>query len=112
MLPYWYRRMYEGDPAGTFKRGKAGQSLVYKHNEVFILGHLEVDTYQPVLNVSVMPWSTKNLAPSIWHTLYLQTVREKEAQPYSGSVGCIECSPTVLLTAPILVLFQTSFFKS
>ena len=26
-----------------------------------------------------MPWSTKNLAPSIWHQLYLQTVREKEA---------------------------------
>ena len=37
-----------------------------------------MDTYQPVLNISVMPWSTKNLAPSIWHQLYLQTVRERE----------------------------------
>ena len=31
-----------------------------------------------------MPWSTKNLAPSIWHQLYLQTVREKEAQHQIG----------------------------
>ena len=44
----------------------------------------EPDTYHPVLNVSVMPWSTKNLAPSVWHQLYLQTVRERDAQPYSG----------------------------
>eukprot|EP00094_Tigriopus_californicus_P012301 TCALIF_11890-PA protein Name:"Similar to Conoporin-Cn1 (Conus consors)" AED:0.18 eAED:0.19 QI:0/0/0/0.66/1/1/3/0/211 len=82
MLPYWYRRMYEGDP-GSYKRGEAGTSLVYKHHDVFILGHLEADSYQPVLNVSVMPWSTKNLAPSIWHQLYLQTVRDREAQPFS-----------------------------
>ena len=74
--------MYDGDP-GTFKRAAAGTSIVYKHQDVFILGHLQKDTYQPVLNISVMPWSTKNLAPSIWHQLYLQTVREREAQPFS-----------------------------
>ena len=85
MLPYWYRRMYEGDPAGTFKRGVAGESLVFKHHDVFVLGHLETNTYEPVLNISVMPWSTKHLAPSIWHQLYLQTMRERQAQPYSGS---------------------------
>lgn len=85
MLPYWYKRMYEGEP-GTFKRGLAGQSIVYKHQDVFILGHLSKDTYHPVLNISVMPWNTKNLAPSIWHQLYMQTVRERDAQPYSG--GC------------------------
>lgn len=61
MLPYWYRRMYEGDPAGTFKRGRAGDNLVFKHHDVFILGSMELDSYEPVLNVSVMPWSTKNL---------------------------------------------------
>lgn len=83
MLPYWYKRMYDGDP-GTFKRGSAGASVVYKHQDVFILGQLQTDTYQPVLNISVMPWSTKNLAPSIWHQLYLQTVREKEAQHQIG----------------------------
>ena len=86
MLPYWYKRMYEGEP-GTFKRGLAGQSIVYKHQDVFILGHLTQDTYHPVLNISVMPWNTKNLAPSIWHQLYMQTVRERDAQPYSGSSG-------------------------
>ena len=76
--------MYDGEP-GTFRRAPAGTSIVYKHQDVFILGHLQKDTYQPVLNISVMPWSTKNLAPSIWHQLYLQTVREREAQPYSGA---------------------------
>jgi hypothetical protein len=35
--------------------------------DVFIMGHLERDSYQPTLNISVMPWATKNLAPSIWH---------------------------------------------
>jgi hypothetical protein len=45
----------------------AGEDLVYKHHDVFILGQLEDSGYEPVLNVSVMPWSTKNLAPSIWH---------------------------------------------
>ena len=67
------------------RRGEAGENLVYKHHDVFILGQLEADGYEPVLNVSVMPWSTKNLAPSVWHQLYLQTVREREAQPYSDS---------------------------
>ena len=87
MLPYWYRRMYEGDPSGTFKTGQAGESLVFKHHDVFILGHLEESTYEPVLNVTVMPWSTKNLAPSIWHQLYLQSMRDRMAQPYSGSAS-------------------------
>lgn len=86
MLPYWYRRMYEGE-SGAFKRASAGDSIIFKHEEVFILGQLELDSYQPILNISVMPWSTKDLAPSVWHKLYLQTVREKVAQPYSGSAG-------------------------
>ena len=41
--------------------------MVYKHHDVFILGQLESSGYEPVLNVSIMPWSTKNLAPSVWH---------------------------------------------
>ncbi len=76
----------------------AGQNVVFKHNEVFILGSLEKGSYSPVLNVSVMPWSTKNLAPSIWHQLYLQTVREKEAQPYSNG------NPVTLVAALALAL--------
>ena len=101
MLPYWYKRMYAGDP-GTFRRGRAGDSLVYKHHDVFILGHLEKDTYEPVLNISVMPWSTKNLAPSVWHQLYLQTVREKEAQPYSGKAGEMALAASASLRTMIL----------
>lgn len=102
MLPYWYKRMYDGDP-GTFKRGRAGQSIVYKHQDVFILGHLQPDTYQPVLNISVMPWSTKNLAPSIWHQLYLQTVREKEAQPFSKDSSWTTTSGKVMIFALALL---------
>ena len=41
MLPYWYKRIYEGGP-GSYKRGKAGKSVVFKHKDVFILGHLQV----------------------------------------------------------------------
>ena len=89
MLPYWYQRMYKGDDGGTYKSGEAGESLVFKHHHVFILGHLEKDSYQPVLNISVMPWSTGDLAPSIWHKLYLQTVREREAQPYSAATASL-----------------------
>ena len=40
MLPYWYKRIYEGGP-GSYKRGKAGKSVVFKHKDVFILGHLQ-----------------------------------------------------------------------
>jgi len=96
MLPYWYKRMYEGDP-GTFKRGSAGQSIVYKHQDVFILGQLQRDAYQPVLNISVMPWSTKNLAPSIWHQLYLQTVREREAQHQIGGSAWTPVAQVILV---------------
>ena len=109
MLPYWYKRMYDGEP-GTFKRGQAGQSIVYKHQDVFILGHLEKDTYHPVLNISVMPWNTKNLAPSIWHQLYMQTVREREASPLSGAsfIHSVDSTKLLLLLnliAGYLVLF-------
>jgi len=87
MLPYWYQRMYSGD-SGTFTRGAAGEQLVYKHHDIFVLGSMTMDTYQPVLNISVMPWSTKNLAPSVWHQLYLQTVRERSAaRPYAAAGG-------------------------
>jgi hypothetical protein len=105
MLPYWYRRMYDGEP-GTFKRGRGGQSVVYKHQDVFILGHLERDSYQPVLNISVMPWSTKNLAPSIWHQLYLQTVREKEAQPFSAATT-MHLSSIGLILLCLFVSYQS-----
>lgn len=114
MLPYWYRRMYEGDP-GTFKRGRAGEDLVFKHQDVFILGHLEPDTYEPVLNISVMPWSTKNLAPSIWHQLYLQTVREKEAQPYNSGAAITGLSSHLLplIIVPAFTLWShVSFFAA
>lgn len=106
MLPYWYKRMYEGEP-GTFKRGRGGQSIVYKHQDVFIMGHLERDSYQPTLNISVMPWSTKNLAPSIWHQLYLQTVRNREAQPYSHATSTQTNFFSIIATTIVAALYST-----
>ena len=64
---------------------------------MFILGQLQTDTYQPVLNISVMPWSTKNLAPSIWHQLYLQTVREREAQHQIGGSAWAPAAQVILV---------------
>ena len=55
MLPYWYKRMYEGGP-GTYKRSPAGKSIFYKHHDVFVIGHLTANTYHPMLNISVIPW--------------------------------------------------------
>lgn len=101
MLPYWYKRIYEGGP-GSYKRGKAGKSVVFKHKDVFILGHLQDETYHPVLNISVMPWSTKDLAPSIWHKLYMQTHREREAQPYSDASTSLVHSKAASVTAVTL----------
>jgi len=101
MLPYWYKRIYEGGP-GSYKRGKAGKSVVFKHKDVFILGHLQDETYHPVLNISVMPWSTKDLAPSIWHKLYMQTHREREAQPYSDASTSLVHSKAASVTGVTL----------
>ncbi|XP_040575684.1 conoporin-Cn1 [Lepeophtheirus salmonis] len=86
-LPYWYKRMYEGSGSSNyFKRGVAGQSIVYKYQDVFILAKLEKNSNHPQLNISILPWSTKNLAPSVWHTMYLRTMRGRDAQLLSGSV--------------------------
>ena len=63
-----------------FSRGKAGEHLVYKHHDVFILGQLESSGYEPVLNVSIMPWSTKNLAPSVWHKACLYATSARNAE--------------------------------
>ena len=85
------------------RRGQAGENLVYKHHDVFILGQLEADGYEPVLNVSVMPWSTKNLAPSVWHQLYLQTVREREAQPYLDSAAAERAADAAVAVTALAV---------
>ena len=67
---------------------------------------MEADSYQPILNISVMPWATKNLAPSIWHQLYLQTVRDHDALAYSGGGAGSHWSPlvTTLLASSLALI--------
>ena len=81
--------------AGTFKRGRAGQSIVYQNQDVLISGHLQHYTYHPVLNISMLPSSTKNLAPSILHQLYPQT--EHEAGRNWSQIASMVLHPVVEL---------------
>ena len=91
MLPYWYKQMIENKQGRAFQRGGGGGHLVYKHEEFFVIGEFGTG-YHPLLNIrygaqrinplcimimsySVMPWQTKDLSPSIWHRLYLDSLR-------------------------------------
>ena len=72
--------------------------MVYKHHDVFILGQLESSGYEPVLNVSIMPWSTKNLAPSVWHKA--STERGIYSSPVTLNMNSIEDLPKILFPRP------------
>merc|ERR1711915_672979 len=77
MLPYWYRQIMESKKGRNFQRGLAGGHLLYKHSDFFVIGNLGTG-YHPTLNISVMPWLTKDLSPSIWHKLYLDSLKEEQ----------------------------------
>lgn len=84
MLPFWYEEMIGNDQGRLFQRGRAGSPLVFRHADVFIMGNMG-EGYQPVLNITVMPWSSKNLAPSVWHKLYLKSLKTGDyADPLSS----------------------------
>jgi len=85
MLPYWYGQMISNEQGRVFQREQPGQNIVFRHEKFFVIASLE-EEYQPMLNVSVMPWSTKDLAPSVWHKLYLDSLRpEVNSQAFSSS---------------------------
>jgi hypothetical protein len=69
-----YDQMINHKLGRAFQRGKEGESIVFKHTEFFAIGKFD-SGYHPVLNVSVMPWNTKDFAPSIWHKLYVNSLR-------------------------------------
>ena len=50
MLPYWYKQMIENDQGRNFQRGMPGDSLVYKHEKFFIMGHFD-NGYHPTINI-------------------------------------------------------------
>jgi len=89
MLPYWYGQMISNEQGRVFQRGQPGSNIVFRHEKFFVISSLE-EEYQPMLNVSVMPWSTKDLAPSVWHKLYLDSLRpEVNSQAFSSSC-CVD----------------------
>lgn len=96
MLPYWYKQMIENDQGRNFQRGMPGDSLVYKHEKFFIMGHFD-NGYHPTINISVMPWQTKDLSPSIWHKLYVDSLRTTAAAFNRSSREAVSSVVTPLL---------------
>merc|ERR1719341_2158609 len=91
--------MIENKQGRTFQRGVGGGHLVYKHEEFFVMGEFGTG-YHPLLNISVMPWQTKDLSPSIWHRLYLDSLRTTQSGATYASCGLfLSCGflPNLLL---------------
>ena len=55
---------------------------------LFLFLHIHINLSIIYINLSsVMPWSTKDLAPSIWHKLYLESLKpEMKSEAYSRLV--------------------------
>lgn len=106
MLPYWYKQMIENKQGRTFQRGKGGENLVYKHEKFFVIGNLGTG-YHPIINISVMPWQTKDLSPSIWHKLYVDSLKTTAA----AFNRCATLLPAPRLTL-VLVLLRLSIILS
>jgi hypothetical protein len=51
---YWFNQMYYSNK-GPYKRGEAGQTITFENSAVLVHGHMEADTYHPLLNISVIP---------------------------------------------------------
>ena len=63
-----------------YKRGRAGELITCKNPYAYIVGNLAMNTYHPVMNISVLPTTTKNFAPSIRRQLYQQFKGERSTQ--------------------------------
>jgi len=108
MLPYWYKQMIENKQGKTFQRGLGGDHLVYKHEQFFVIGEFERG-YHPLLNISLMPWQTKDLSPSIWHKLYLDSLRTTQSAAQYSSCGQFisrGCLPSVCLFVTLAVILS------
>jgi len=102
MLPYWYEQMLNHRIGRTFQRGKEGESLVFKHQDFFVIGMFG-EGYHPVLNISLMPWNTKDFAPSIWHKMYVNSLRTVQSA-YSRATPASTINISLSL---LVVLFFT-----
>merc|ERR1712200_80976 len=97
----------ENKQGRVFQRGSSNVNLLFRHEHFFVVANLE-EGYQPMLNISVMPWSTKDLAPSIWHKLYLDSLRpEMKSEAYSSCDVCHMNIFTCLLVATFAMYKQS-----
>jgi len=99
MLPYWYNQMINHKLGRTFQRGREGESLTYKHEDFFVIADFS-NGYHPVLNISVMPWQTRDLPASMWHTLYVNSLRTTAA----AFSRCGKLMPNLVLPISLLLL--------
>jgi len=103
MLPYWYHQIMESKKGRNFQRGLAGGHLLYKHSDFFVIGEFGTG-YHPTLNISVMPWQTKDLSPSIWHKLYIDSLRTSQNSAAFSSCELLMKKEILLLILPISLL--------
>jgi len=109
MLPYWYKQMIEHKQGRTFQRGVGGGHLVYKHEDFFAIGEFGTG-YHPLLNISLMPWQTQDLSPSIWHKLYLDSLRTTHSAARQTSCGLF--LSTSYLQGMVLLILTLSLILS
>ena len=50
LLPYWYKQMITYREGKHFHRSEAGQDLVFKHKDLFVIGMFQ-SGYHPILNI-------------------------------------------------------------
>ena len=50
LLPYWYKQMITFREGKHFHRSEAGQDLVFKHKDLFVIGMFQ-SGYHPILNI-------------------------------------------------------------
>jgi len=103
MLPYWYNQMVGNELGRTFQRGTEGESVVFKHTDFFVIGQFG-SGYHPVLNISVMPWNTKDFAPSIWQKLNNSLRTDQSAYSSHG-----KCEPLTIPLCANIAYNQTIF---
>ena len=98
---------------------------MYKYEDIFVIAKFE-EGYNPVLNIryrsflkiiievtlsicSIMPWKTTDLSPSIWHKLYLDTLKTKHsASHYTSSADTVLRDSFVFCLVLIIVLHTCS----
>ena len=61
LLPYWYKQMITFREGKHFHRSEAGQDLVFKHKDLFVIGMFQ-SGYHPILNIRSKQQSARLLS--------------------------------------------------